>query len=63
MSEKWGRRQSPKLDDVRVVRVFLLFPACIDGDCRWLEWAWVKQRYYYGAFENYWLWIKWEVPR
>jgi hypothetical protein len=33
--------------EYRIVHRFLLFPKCIKGETRWLEWATIKQEYYF----------------
>ncbi len=42
---KWKKRKKPNNGDTRIKKKFLLFPKCIEGDCRWLEMAKYKQRY------------------
>lgn len=47
---RWKR---PQIGDIRVVTKFLLFPCRIWGDCRWLEYAALKQEYVYGATRRF----------
>jgi hypothetical protein len=42
---RWIKKPKPQIDDTRIVTRFLFFPKCIDGECRWLETAQIKQRY------------------
>lgn len=52
------------LGTVRVVTRFLFFPKCINGVCRWLEYATYKQQYKDGysseGYLYYWDDISWE---
>jgi hypothetical protein len=41
---KW-KYNEPKHDDTRTIRRFLLFPKCLNGVCKWLCIAKIKQRY------------------
>lgn len=43
---KEKRRKSPREDDTRVVRKFLLWPKSIDGVTKWLCMVSIKQTYY-----------------
>ena len=59
---RWKDKQpkpDPKPGDTRVVKKFLLLPLTVDGETRWLEWAWVKQ--VYGAVE--WWDREWAEPQ
>lgn len=38
----------PYLGHEKIVDKFLIFPICIDGDCRWLEKTKIKQVYTHG---------------
>lgn len=38
---------------------FLWFPKCIDGDCRWLEYAKWEGEYVASFFEVYWTNTRW----
>lgn len=60
---KWSK-STPKDYDIRHRRRFLWFPLCIDGICRWLCWASVKEEYKEASF-NWaapWGWkaVEWE---
>ena len=44
--------------DIRFVRRFLLFPKCIRGEFRWLEFAYVKKQFGYDSFDS-WDDIRW----
>jgi len=46
---KW---KNPSNGDKRTVRKFLWFPLVLDGETRWLEFAWVIQEYYGGHDEG-----------
>ncbi len=41
---KWTY-QDHRDGDVRVIRRFLLFPRCVNGECRWLCFANIEQIY------------------
>jgi len=43
MRGKCKKKKHPKHGDVRVITKFLLFPKCINGEWRWLEWATFKE--------------------
>lgn len=42
---RWKNRIYPKVGDIKIVRKFLWFPVSIDGETRWLEYAYVAYRY------------------
>ena len=42
---KWSVSAKAEPGDVRVIKRFLLFPKRIGTEVRWLETAWVRQRY------------------
>ncbi len=42
---RWRQKSCPNAGDIRVVSRFLFFPLCLDGECRWLEVAKIKQTY------------------
>lgn len=35
---RWTRKYE------RIIKRFALLPICIYGDCRWLEWVYIKQK-------------------
>ena len=41
---RW-KDKTPHWDDERIITVFLLFPKCINGEWRWLEFAKIYQIY------------------
>ena len=41
---RWKAKKEPQPGGERVLRKFLLFPRCIKGEWRWLEWAGIHQR-------------------
>lgn len=42
---KWKYTKPAKIGDMRIIYVFLFLPRCIDGTCRWLEFATIEQEY------------------
>ena len=62
---RWLRHS---INDSRVVKRFLLFPKCIGGEWRWLEVAYIKQKYaffytgmFYGEFWKDFEWVESET--
>ena len=43
---KWHKTEPAKLDR-RIVKRFLLWPLCLNGEYRWMEWACINQLYDY----------------
>ena len=41
---RW-KESRPVAGDTRVKKVYLVFPKCINNEWRWLETAWIKQRF------------------
>ena len=52
------RWRSPVFGDVRVRAGFLVFPRCIGGEWRWLEYARWLQRYDRSCGWHSWRWVK-----
>jgi hypothetical protein len=49
---KWTRRPE---GETRIKRVFLLWPWELDGETRWLEFAYIEQKYCYQG-DGYYAW-------
>jgi hypothetical protein len=49
---RWKKRNrpQPKTGDTRRVRRFLFLPLCLQGEWRWLEIAWIVER-----------WVEWDM--
>lgn len=43
-----------KIGETRIKRKFALLPIRIGSDWRWLEWVWVKQRFYHFYDGSFW---------
>ena len=56
-------RPSPKLEDRRIVKKFLLFPRTYGRDWRWLEWADVIEIFTTGGLSCFWKEIDWADNR
>ena len=41
----WKRKPDPVSGQRRIKHVWLLFPRCINDECRWLEGAWIEQEF------------------
>lgn len=54
------RWQKPSLMSKRTIRRYLLWPKAIDGETRWLEWAYIEQMYtHFGWRDNRWAdWVE-----
>ena len=48
------RYRNPMQGDVRVRRIFLLFPRTCRNQTRWLEWATIREKYSYGRHGGGW---------
>lgn len=57
---RWNKKPKPQLGDVRIVKKFLWFPKCINGEYRFLEVAIFKQKYDYCVWEDI-EWIDYNV--
>jgi hypothetical protein len=64
---RWTSNPNPKEGDLRVRKGFLIFPKCIAGETRWLEYAIWRERfcepYSYDAIDlSYWVGVRWVSP-
>lgn len=50
---KWNK-DVHEMGDKRIVKRFLLFPTCLNGDCRWFENALIEQELGAGLFAFAW---------
>ncbi len=48
------RWKQPKDGDVKIKKIFALFPITSNGETRWLEWVNVECEYCSDLFESYW---------
>ncbi len=53
---RWKRKKKPKFGSRRVIKRFLLTPLCLNGEFRWLEWAYIEQMF--GL--RYWINMHWK---
>jgi len=56
---KWNSKEY-KSGDTRVISRFLFFPRSINGECRWMERASIKQKLERNWVDSVWVDISWE---
>ncbi len=56
---RWHKKQL-QIGSERQIKRFLIFPRCINGECRCLEWATRKQQYgWWSTLTKHWTDVEW----
>lgn len=50
---KWEKKSEPYKGQKRIKKKFLFFPICINGECRWLEFATIEYQFEGWDYANY----------
>lgn len=58
---RWDKHKGYKYGDKKIVKRFLLFPRCLDNDCRWLEIAYIVKKYIISDDDcpGWWIPLRW----